>query len=102
MNSVEVIPRGVAGTNDEGATLPYWCSAKGYRSVVLVSTADHSRRTRRILQRATQGSGVKVLVHASRYSQFNYNAWWGTRTGIRIELIESEKLLFDVLRHPLS
>lgn len=102
VNSVEVIPRAVAGTNDEGATLPSWCSAKGFRSVVVVSTADHSRRTRRVLQRAMQASGVKVLIRASRYSEFDSNAWWRTRTGMRMELIESEKLLLDVLRHPLS
>jgi uncharacterized SAM-binding protein YcdF (DUF218 family) len=102
VSSVEVIPRSVAGTNDEGAALPSWCSARGYRSVLLVTTADHSRRARRILQRDMQPSGVKVLVRASRYSGFDPNAWWQTRSGIRIELVESEKLLLDVLAHPLS
>lgn len=102
VNSVEVIPRNVAGTNDEGAALPSWCSARNYRSVLLVTTADHSRRARRILRRDMQRSGVTVLVHASRYSEFDYNAWWRTRAGVRIELVESEKLLLDVLSHPLS
>jgi hypothetical protein len=100
--SVEVIPRSVAGTNDEGAALPSWCSVRGYHSVLLVTTADHSRRARRILERDMQRSGVKVSVRASRYSGFDPNAWWQSRSGIRIELIESEKLLLDVLAHPLS
>jgi len=102
VSSVETIPRKVAGTNDEGATLPSWCLANGYRSVVLVSSTDHSRRTRRILRRAMQASRVTLLVRASRYSEFDYNAWWHTRSGIRTELIESQKLLFDLLCHPLS
>ncbi len=102
VKSVEVIPRSVAGTNDEGAALPSWCSARGYRSVLLVTTADHSRRARRILQRDMQRSGVKVLIRASRYSGFDPDSWWQTRSGIRIELVESEKLLLDVLAHPLS
>lgn len=102
VNSVEVIPRAVAGTSDEGAILPSWCSAKGYRTAILVSTTDHSRRTRRIIHRAVQASGLKILVRASPYSDFDYNAWWHSRGGIRTELIESEKLLFDVLGHPLS
>jgi len=102
IDSVEVIPRGVGGTSDEGAILPSWCSTKGYRALILVSTTDHSRRTRRILHRASEASGLKILVRASPYSDFDYDDWWASRSGIRIELIESQKLLFDVVRHPFS
>lgn len=102
VRAIEVIPRSVAGTNDEGAALPSWCSARGYHSVLLVTTADHSRRARRILQRDMQRSGVRVSVRASRYSRFDPNSWWQTRSGIRIELVEMEKLLLEVLAHPLS
>jgi len=102
VDSVEVIPRDVVGTNDEAAALPSWCAVKGYRSVLLVTTADHSRRARRVLQRGMQHSGVTVLVRASRYSEFESDAWWQTRAGIRIELVESEKLLLDLVSHPIS
>lgn len=99
---VEVIPRTVAGTDDESRDLAAWCADRGYRTVVFISTADHSRRTSRILARATHGHDLEVSVRASRYSAFDPDAWWKSRTGVRTEIIESEKLLADFLMHPLS
>jgi hypothetical protein len=97
----EEIPRGVAGTHDEGSVLPQWCAEKGYHTVVLVSTADHSRRVRRMMRRALKGRRTTVIVVYSRYSKFNPDRWWWTRTGARIEIEESGKLLFDIIRHPI-
>jgi hypothetical protein len=48
------------------------------------------------------GHGTRVLVRYSRYSEFNPDTWWSTRDGVRTEIIEFEKLLLDVLSHPLS
>ena len=102
VSDVEVIPRPVEGTHDEGSILPRWCAERGYRTILFVSTTDHSRRTRRVLRRELRGSAVAVRVLYSKYSLFNPNAWWRSRTGIRIEIVEAEKLLLDILRHPLS
>ena len=102
IDAVEVIPRSVAGTDDESRDLAAWCAAHRYRTVVFISTLDHSRRTARILARTTRGRDLKVRVHGSRYSEFDPDAWWQSRTGVRTELIESEKLLADMLLHPLS
>jgi len=102
IDAVEVIPRTVAGTGGESGVLPAWCLEHHYSKVIFISTADHSRRTARIFARATRGLGLKVSVHASRYSDFDPDAWWISRAGIRQEIIESEKLLADILRHPLS
>jgi hypothetical protein len=51
IDAVEVIPRTVAGTDDESRDLAAWCSEHRYSSVLFVSTIDHSRRTARILAR---------------------------------------------------
>ncbi|HTY51136.1 MAG TPA: hypothetical protein VMB48_15720 [Steroidobacteraceae bacterium] len=96
------IERPVSGTTAEGALLPGWCSSHGYRTVIFVSLSDHSRRTRRVLRRDLQGSGVTVLVHYSRYSEFDPDGWWLSRQGARSGIVELEKLLADVLRHPFS
>lgn len=102
IDAVEVIPQGVAGTDDESRDLAAWCAQHQYHSVVFVSTSDHSRRTARMLARATRASGLSLSVRASRYSDFDPDAWWKSRTGVRTEIIESEKLLADMLLHPLS
>jgi uncharacterized SAM-binding protein YcdF (DUF218 family) len=102
IDAAEVIPRTVAGTDDESRDLAAWCAEHGYRTVVFVSTLDHSRRSARMLARATRGRGLEVSVRASRYSDFDPDAWWKSRTGVRTEIIESEKLLADILLHPFS
>ena len=102
ISAVEVIPLTVAGTVDESRNLASWCAEHRYRTVVFVSTLDHSRRAARILARATRGRALAVSVRGSRYSDFDPDAWWQSRTGVRTEIIESEKLLADIVLHPLS
>lgn len=96
---VLVIPA-VAGTVDEGLVLREWCLAHSIHSIIFVSVADHSRRTRRVLQRALGPVGVGVRVRYARFSDFDPNNWWSTRTGQRILIVESQKLLLDYFRHP--
>jgi hypothetical protein len=102
ITDVQVIPSAVVGTEDEGHVLQSWCTANGIHSILFVSTPDHSRRTRRVLDRALGQRGITVMVHYSKYSEFDPASWWLTREGQRTEAIELEKLLLDVLRHPLS
>jgi len=102
MTAVEQIPRMVAGTEDEGVVLPAWCREHQFRTVIFIATSDHSRRSRRVLDRAMQDHPTKVIVRYSHYSDFNADTWWLTRGGIRTQIVESQKLLLDVLRHPLS
>jgi hypothetical protein len=99
--NIERIPRGVAGTEDEARILPGWCEEKGFRSVVVVTTADHSRRLRRLLGRSLKGRATRVTVRPARYSPFDPARWWETREGIRTQVIETEKLALDVLLHPI-
>jgi hypothetical protein len=102
VNTIEQIPRNVPGTEDIGRVLPDWCDQQGFRSVVVVSTSDHSRRLRRVLHRSMQGHRTKVTVRSARYSVFDPDRWWETHGGMRTEIEESEKLLLDVVRHPFS
>jgi hypothetical protein len=100
VSNITTIPRPVAGTEDEGAVLPGWCDSIGVHTVIFVSTADHSRRVRRVLRRAMASRGTVVLVRASPYSAFDPGNWWRTRRGARTGIVELQKLLWDRLRHP--
>ena len=101
VDTIEHIPRYVAGTEDEGPVLAEWCDQHRFRSVVVVSTSDHSRRLRRVLHRSMKGHQTRVTVRSSRYLIFDPDRWWETRGGIRTEVLELEKLLLDVVRHPI-
>jgi hypothetical protein len=99
---VEEIPYPANGTEAEGELLPEWSTLHGYRSIIVVSTADHSRRVRRALHRSMKGRNVNVMIRSARYSGFAADRWWKTRDGTRTEIVELQKLLFDIIRHPIS
>jgi len=101
VTAIEQIPRAVAGTGAEGQVLPEWCDKNKFSSVIVVSTSDHSRRLCRVLHRSMKGHQTRVTVQPSHYSKFDPDRWWTTREGIRTGIVELQKLLLDVIRHPV-
>jgi hypothetical protein len=96
------IPRTEGGSESEGVVLPPWCDEHRLRSIVFVAARDHSRRLRRVLDRAMKGHPTRVTVQPSHYSSFDPDRWWETRDGVRTEIVELQKLALDVVLHPLS
>jgi hypothetical protein len=102
VQNVGQIPRSTSGTEQEGEILPSWCETYRYHSVVLVTSSDHSRRLSRILRRSLRTHQISITIQNSTYSEFNLDTWWKSRAGVRAGIIELEKLLVDVVRHPFS
>ena len=100
VTDVVEIPRTEAGTDGEGQVLPRWCDHHELRSIVFVAAKDHSRRIRRMLDRVMKGRATRVVVRAARYSSFDPDRWWETRSGIRAEIVEFQKLALDYILHP--
>lgn len=89
----------VDGSNGEAQRLPAWCMEHQFNRVIFVVVSDHSQRIRRMLDRTGEGL-PDIRVRYSRYAQFRPENWWRTRGGIRMAIIESQKLLLDVLNYP--
>jgi hypothetical protein len=102
VTNVLQIDRDEAGTEGESQALPLWCEQNKFRSMVFVVAGDHSRRTRRVLNRAMKGHPTQITVKPARYSSFDPDRWWKTREGIRTEIVEFEKLALDLVLHPWS
>jgi hypothetical protein len=102
VTDVEQIPRTEAGTEAEGQVLPQWCDQHQFRSIVIVTARDHSRRVRRMLDRVMKGHPTRVTVQPARYSSFDPDRWWETRDGVRTEIVELQKLVLDAVLHPVS
>ena len=96
------IPRTDVGTESETHVLPSWCDQHQFRSIVFVAARDHSRRLRRVLDRVMKGHSTRIAVRPERYSSFDPNRWWETRDGVRKEIVEFQKLVLDVVLHPMS
>lgn len=101
VKTVEQIPGSVTGTEDEGRVLSNWCDEHQINSVVVVSHTDHSRRLRRVLHRSMRSRRIKFMIRTAYYSGFDPDRWWESRNGIRTGIVEFEKLLLDVVRHPI-
>jgi hypothetical protein len=99
ITDIMVIPP-VLGTVDEGYVLQRWCVANSIHSLLFVAVPDHSRRTRRVLDRTVARRGVKVMVRYTRWGEFDPNSWWRSRGGQRTQVVESQKLLVELVTHP--
>lgn len=99
---VDKIPQRVSGTEEEGKVLPGWLEQHRFRSVVVVTSSEHSRRIRRIFRRALKGQSVTLIIKPSRYSEFDPEHWWQTRNNLRAGIVELQKLFLDVVLHPTS
>jgi hypothetical protein len=104
VETIDQIPGSVAGTEEEGQVIADWCNRQGFRSVIVVSNLGHSRRLRRVLHRSLKGHQTRVMVHtvSTRFPDFDPDQWWRGRGGVRVEIEELQKLLFDIVRHPIS
>lgn len=96
------IPRAYAGTQGMGQALQAWCERHRFRAIVFVAARDHSRRLRRVLDREMKGHLVHVMVRPARYSSFDPDRWWQHRTGIRTQIVELQKLVLEIVLHPVS
>ena len=96
------IPRTDDGTEGETHVLPPWCDQQQFRSIVFVTARDHSRRLRRVLDRVMKGHSTRITVRPERYSSFDPDRWWETRSSVRTEIVEFQKLVLDVVLHPMS
>jgi uncharacterized SAM-binding protein YcdF (DUF218 family) len=92
----------IEGTESEVEALLPWCDEHQLRSIVFVATKDHSRRLRRVLDRFMKGHPTRVTVQPARYTNFDPDRWWETRGGVRTEIVELQKLLLEVVLHPMS
>jgi hypothetical protein len=102
VTDVVQIPTTEVGTNAEARALLPWCDQHQFQSIVLVTTRDHSRRSRRVLNRVMKGHPTHVMVQPARYSWFDPDRWWKTRGGVWTEIIQLQKLALDAALHPLS
>ena len=42
------------------------------------------------------------MVQSARYSIFDPDRWWKTRDGARTAIVEVQKLVLEVVLHPMS
>jgi uncharacterized SAM-binding protein YcdF (DUF218 family) len=83
----------VDNTAEEGALLRRYALARRWRVVIVVTSKYHTRRTGLAMRRAVEGTGVTIVVHASRYDPADPAHWWRQRRDVRFLIEEWPKLI---------
>ena len=63
-----------------------------FTKVIIVTSKQHTRRARLVVNRRMQEIGVKVIVRPSRYDRANVDRWWTERATLRFTLFETQRL----------
>ena len=88
-----VPPRVHDNTAQEAETLRQLAQARGWKRVIVVSSKYHLRRAGFAYRRELDGTGVRVIMHGSRYDYANPDRWWASRGDLRWILSEGTKFI---------
>lgn len=98
---ITVLPPVVSGTHDEAVLLRDYARRNDLRSLLVVTSAYHSRRARWTLERVFAGTGIEVHVATvpSGVQTPRPAFWWLFPSGWSMVAAEYPKLLFYRLRY---
>ena len=96
-HSVELLPGYPDNTAAEGVLLRDMALSRGWSRVIVVTSKLHSRRAGFAIRRELQGTGITVLMRASRHDDDDPARWWTKRRTIRGLVAELPKLLAYVV-----
>jgi uncharacterized SAM-binding protein YcdF (DUF218 family) len=60
--------------------------------LIVVTSKQHTRRSRLVMNRRLGPAGVTVVIRASRYDRTDTAAWWRSRSTLRFTLFETQRL----------
>ena len=85
-------------TKDEADALRAVVVANRWPRVIVVTSKQHTRRARLVINRRVADTGAHVMVRASRYDKTDVEAWWRQRGTLRFTLFETQRLIAYWLR----
>jgi len=80
-------------TKDEADTLRALVVARNWSRVIVVTSKQHTRRARLVMNRRVAATGVQVILRASRYDLTDADRWWRQRATLRFTLFETQRLI---------
>jgi len=80
-------------TAEEADTLYTIATQEHWRRAIVVTSKQHTRRARLVMRRRLAGTGIDVVVRASRLDDADVERWWRSRSTLRFTLFESQRLL---------
>ena len=82
----------VDNTAEEAAAIREMARARGWHSIIVVTSKYHTRRAGLAFHRAFAGTTVRIAMRASRYDSSDPARWWRRRGDFRFVVSEWQKL----------
>ena len=92
-DAIEVVSATRDNTAGESAELSRFVRSRGWSRIIIVTSKFHTARAGFAFRRSFAGTGIKVIVHATRYDTTNVDRWWEPRHNLRMGLFEAQSLL---------
>jgi uncharacterized SAM-binding protein YcdF (DUF218 family) len=73
---IVILPRRVYRTRDEAEAVRQWAQRHGFRSVMVVTSAYHTRRALDTFRNMLAGTGIAVGVYPAGLSDVEPGRWW--------------------------
>ena len=80
-------------TADEADYVFQLASREKFRRLIVITSRQHTRRARLVMNRRLDDIGVQVIVRASRFDRSDVDRWWANRSTLRFTLFETQRLL---------
>ncbi|HXG87041.1 MAG TPA: YdcF family protein [Vicinamibacterales bacterium] len=64
-----------------------------WRRVIVVTDKMHTARAGLAFKRRFEGTGVAIIMRATRYDDANLDQWWRSRSDVRFALWEAQKFV---------
>jgi uncharacterized SAM-binding protein YcdF (DUF218 family) len=91
--AITILEGALDNTAQEAAALRGAGAARGWRRLMVVTSKYHCRRARLAFRREFAGTGVDIIVHASRYDPGDPARWWRSRMDVRSVAAELPKFV---------
>lgn len=91
--------RPAKSTMDEAQMVVAAARDRGYRSLIVVTSPTHTRRSLWTFRHAAGEEAMRVLVAPTSYSGFRSDDWWKTRRYVKEVIVEYQKLIYYALEY---
>jgi uncharacterized SAM-binding protein YcdF (DUF218 family) len=98
-NAIERAPGLVRSSWEEARSLQRFLAGKPVTRIIIVTSAEHTRRSGWAFRKALAGLPVDVRTAAARHTNFDESNWWHHDEGVLLYLHEFFKFPFYLLQH---
>jgi uncharacterized SAM-binding protein YcdF (DUF218 family) len=89
----------VGSTIDEARLVRKIVFERGFKSLIIVTSLIHSRRSWLTFEKVFEGDDIKIISIPSHYQLFDPKDWWKKRRYIKDLIVEYQKLIYYMIAY---